>query len=119
VLPIRVRCRRHIDKRADEAKQDLMFRAFGIGAKKGADLNAGCLSAGSFIGFVDHEPLLVRWIASPKPDVAVRAAIEFSPVGHFGAVARRPFPLGCTFVTSPCAICSMIFALSDLDFIAR
>jgi hypothetical protein len=78
-LPLGIRW--HLHQRCDQAQQCLLFRPIPT-AQELAQLNVGQSTTRRGVGLVNDESMTAGRLAPEEPCIAVRAAIEFSPVSH-------------------------------------
>jgi hypothetical protein len=71
----------HLHQRCDQAQQCLLCRPFPA-AQELAQLNVGQSTPSRGVGLVNDESMTAGRLAPEEPCIAVRAAIEFSSVGH-------------------------------------
>ena len=76
-----VRARRHINERRDQTRQSLLFWAISM-VEKHAQFDVRKPAARGAIRLVDDEGSPVLRLAAEIPAVAIRAAIELSPIRH-------------------------------------
>lgn len=72
----------HLHERTDQPQQSFVFRSFRLSAQELAELDVRQVTAGRCIRLVDDEGIAGGRLAAKEPSVTIRAAIEFSSLGH-------------------------------------